>query len=239
MLRPRAGSGPDPVSTAKSAAQRTTAAGAPAVTAQVMRTASRGAGAAAMMAAMHAESLRAASATPAPTAAVIQREQRAPESALPLRAPRVEVHLDSANIASMPAAPSVDAILASAMERRRASDTARTEARDEVSRPASADVDVAHTSPKIIGRAPDLAFPDALLRSGRRDGQVVVRFLVNELGRVDAASIIVERSDHELFTDAVRNVLPRFRFEPAHTLGPESKPVAVWVSVPFRFTTKK
>jgi hypothetical protein len=51
--------------------------------------------------------------------------------------------------------------------------------------------------------------------------------------------MIVERSDHELFTAAVRNVLPRFRFEPAHTLAPDSKPVAVWVSVPFRFTTKK
>jgi len=66
-----------------------------------------------------------------------------------------------------------------------------------------------------------------------------VRFMVNELGRVDVASMIVEWSDHELFTAAVRNVLPRFRFEPAHTLAPESKPVAVWVSVPFRFTTKK
>jgi hypothetical protein len=63
--------------------------------------------------------------------------------------------------------------------------------------------------------------------------------MVNELGRVDVSSMIVERSDHELFTVAVRDVLPLFRFEPARTLGPESKPVAVWVSVPFRFTTKK
>ena len=240
ILRPRAGSGRAPVSTDISAAQRTTDAGARVVTAAATRAASIGTGAAAMVAATHADSFRAASATPAPTAPVIQREQRASESALPeLRAPRVEVHLDSANIPSMPAAPSADAIMRSAMERQRASDTDRTETRDEVSRPTSADVDNAHTSPKIIGRAPDLAFPDALLRSGRRDGQVVVRFMVNELGRVDVASIIVERSDHELFTAAVRDVLPRFRFEPAHTLGPESKPVAAWVSVPFRFTTKK
>ena len=63
--------------------------------------------------------------------------------------------------------------------------------------------------------------------------------IVNELGAVDVASIIVERSDHELFSEAVRDVLPRYRFEPAHTLTPESKPVAAWVSVPFRFTTKK
>jgi len=239
MLRPRAGSGRDRVSTAMSAAQRTTAAGA-LVTATALRTVSTGTGAAAMVAATHADSFRAASATSAPAAAVIQREQRAPESALPkLRAPRVEVHLDSANIPSMPAAPSADAILRSAMERQRVSDSDRTETRDETSRPTSADGDNAHTSPKIIGRAPDPGFPDALLRSGPREGQVVVRFIVNELGRVDVSSMIVERSDHELFTAAVRNVLPLFRFEPARRLGPESKPVAVWVSVPFRFTTKK
>jgi len=150
----------------------------------------------------------------------------------------VTVHLDSVNIPSMPAAPSVDAILRSA-ERQRASDSGRTETKDEVSRPASADVDHAHTAPKIMGRPPEPAFPDALLRSGTRDGQVVVRFIVNELGRVDVASIIVEQSDHELFTAAVRDILSRFRFEPAYTLGAASKPVAAWVSVPFRFTTKK
>ena len=198
-----------------------------------------GTGAAPMAAAKHTDSLRAASATAAPGAPVIQREQRAPESAAPaLRAPRLELHLDSANIPTVPAAPSVDAILRSAMERQRASDTDRTETRNEVSRPTS-DVENAHTSPKVIGRAPEPAFPDALLRSGTREGQVVVRFMVNELGMVDVASIIVERSDHELFTAAVRDVLTRFRFEPAHTLGPLSKPVAAWVSVPFRFTTRK
>ena len=240
MVRPRAGSARDPVSTEMNAAQRTTAAGALAVTAQGTRTVSIGTGAATMVAARHADSRRAASATPAPTAPVIQREQRAPESARPeRRLPRVEVHLDSVNIPSMPAALSVDAIVRSAIERQRAADTDRTETRDEVSRPTSADVAYAHTSPKIIGRAPDVVFPSALLRTGPRDGQVVVRFMVNELGRVEVASIIVERSDHELFTAAVRDVLPRFRFEPAHTLGRESKPVAAWVSVPFRFTTKK
>jgi protein TonB len=86
---------------------------------------------------------------------------------------------------------------------------------------------------------PEPRFPDALLRSGHSEGQVVVRFMVNELGSVDAASMIVERSDHELFTSAVRDILPRFRFEPARTPAPDSKPVAAWVTVPFRFTTKK
>jgi len=86
---------------------------------------------------------------------------------------------------------------------------------------------------------PDPGFPNALLRSGVREGQVVVRFQVTELGKVDAASTIVERSDDDLFTEAVRDVLPLLRFEPARTLGLESRPVAAWMSVPFRFTTKK
>jgi TonB family protein len=239
MARPRAGSGTGPATTETSAAERITAAGALVVTAPATRTTSIGTRAAAVVAA-HADSLRAARATPAPTAPVIQREPRARESARPeLRLPRVEIHLDSVIIPSIPAAPSVDSVLRSAMERQRAFDTDRTETRGEFSRPLSADVDTAHTSPRIIERPPDLAFPVAMLRAGRREGQVVVRFMVNEIGRVDLQSMIVERSDHELFTAAVRNVLPRFRFDPARTLGPESKPVAAWVSVPFRFTTKK
>ncbi len=180
---------------------------------------------------------------------MVKPEQNAPESA-PLRLPRVDVHLRPINIpsipvASIPTAPAVDSIARSVAERQRASDTDRIGTRERVSPPASADVDNAVTPvtpvtpPKIIGRVPEPRFPDALLRSGPREGQVVVRFMVNEFGSVDAASMIVERSDHELFTSAVRDILPRFRFEPARTHAPESKPVAAWVSVPFRFTTKK
>ena len=240
MVRPHAASGRNPVATEMSAARRATAGGALVVTAPATRTVPIGTDAAATVAAKHADSLRATSGTRVPTTAVNQREQRAPDKAPPeLRAPRVELHLNSVHVPSMPALPSVDAILRSAMERQRASDTARTEIRDEAAFPTSADVDNRHTAPKIIGRVPELAFPEALLRSGPREGQVVVRFMVNELGSVDAASMIVEQSDHELFTSAVRDILPRFRFEPARTPAPDSKPVAAWVSVPFRFMTKR
>jgi TonB family protein len=136
------------------------------------------------------------------------------------------------------AAPSVDSILRAGLERR-AFEIDRSETGRTFSRPAAGDIDTAHTPPTVIGRAPDPAFPVALLRSGLREGRVVVRFMVNERGRVDVASIIVEQSDHELFTAAVRDILPRFRFEPARTLGRESNPISAWVSVPFRFTTKK
>jgi TonB family protein len=245
MLRPRAGGGSDPVSTKMSAAQRTTAAGAPAVTAPATRIGPTATGAAAVVGATRADSLRFASAAPPSTASVVQPEQRAPEAAPPeLRLPRVDVHLRSINVPkitvpSISAAVSVDSIGRSAPERPRASDTDRTGTGERASPPTSTDVDNAVTPPKLIGRVPEPRFPDAVLRSGQRDGEVVVRFLVNEVGSVDVASMIVEQSDHELFTSAVRDVLPRFRFEPARTRAPESKPVAAWVTVPFRFTTKK
>jgi TonB family protein len=203
------------------------------------------AGAAAVVGATRGDSLRSVSTAPAPTAEVVQAGQRAPDSAPPeVRLPRVDVHLAPVKIpnlpvASIPAAPSVDSIVRSVTERPRASDTGRTGLGDRVSLPTSADADIAATPAKIIGRVPQPRFPDALLRAGHREGQVVVRFMVNEAGTVDVASMIVERTDHELFTAAVHDILPLFRFEPARTRAPGSKPVATWVSVPFRFTTKK
>jgi TonB family protein len=215
IVRPRAGSGKEPASTQKSAAPRSAA--ALVVTTPTSR-------------------------APAPTTPVkqIERAQRMPASAQPeLRSPRVDIQLNSVNIPSMPTPPSADAILRSVTERQRTSDTNRAETSNEPSRPKSVDVVTAHTSPQIIGRVPDPGFPDALLRSGTREGQVSVRFMVNEKGRVDVSSMIVEQSDDDLFTEAVRDVLPLFRFEPARTLGLESRPVAAWVSVPFRFTARK
>jgi TonB family protein len=240
MLHPRAGGGNAPVSTEMSAARRTTAVVAPAVTAAAAKTGSNTTGAAVTGDTTRADSLRSASATRAPTAPVVQPEQRAPESARPeFRAPRVEVRLGPTNLPSLPAAINADSILRSAPERPRASDTDRV--RTEVGHPlpTAAAVDTATTPPKIIGRAPVPRFPAALLRSIRPEGEVVVRFKVNELGTVDVASMIVVQSDHELFTSAVRDILPRFRFEPARTHAPESKPVAAWVTVPFRFVATK
>jgi protein TonB len=242
MLRPRAGAGSDPVSTKMSAVQRTTGAVTPVVKAPATMTGSTAAGAAAIVVATRAESLPSANATPAATAPVVKPEQHAPESA-PLRLPRIDVHLAPVTLPtipdpSVPAAQRVDSIARSATERQRASDIDRTGAGEKVSPATSADVENAVTPAKLIGRVPSPRFPDVLLRSGHREGQVLVRFMVTEFGSVDVASMIVERSDHELFTSAVRDILPGFRFEPARTHAPESKPVASWVSVPFRFTTK-
>jgi protein TonB len=91
--------------------------------------------------------------------------------------------------------------------------------------------------PILIGPAPRPYFPDAL-RSQRTEGEVVVRFRVDERGRVDMSSTKVVKSDHELFTLAVRNVLPRFRFEPARSPAPESKARSDWVDYRAEFTAK-
>jgi hypothetical protein len=64
-----------------------------------------------------------------------------------------------------------------------------------------------------------------------------VQFRVTEKGRVDLASMQVLQSPHELFTEAVRGILPKFRFEPAHA-GLDAKPQAAWVQFRTRFTAK-
>jgi TonB family protein len=216
ILRLRASGGSDPDSRQIGAAQRTTVAGG----------------------------IVATGAAPPPTAPPVQPKHRTSEVASPGRLPTVDVHLSPIDVPiitvpTISAAASLDSIAVSATERPRASDTDRTGTREKVSSPKSADDDDAITPPKITGRVPEPRFPEAALRSGQREGQVVVRFVVNELGTVDVASMIVEQSDHELFTSAVRDILPSFRFEPARTRAPQSKPVAAWVTVPFRFTTKK
>ena len=90
----------------------------------------------------------------------------------------------------------------------------------------------------LIAPAPLPRFPEEL-RSHWSESEVVVRFRVDERGHVDVKSMKVLKSDHELFTEAVRNALPRFRFEPARSAAPESKAVADWVDFRVRFAATK
>jgi TonB family protein len=228
-----------PGSAKTSGAQRTTVARTPVATPPAPTTGTVAAGAAAVVGAARADSLRLASAASAPAAPVSQSETRAGESAPPeLHLPRVNVQVRPINIPSV-VVPSMSAAPNGDSSAPRPADTGRTGTAQRLSLPTSLDIGTAVTPARIIGRAPEPGFPEELLRSGRRDGQVVVRFIVNEFGRVDVPTMIVERSDDELFTAAVREILPDFRFQPARTRAPESKPVGSWVSVPFRFTTKK
>jgi protein TonB len=77
-------------------------------------------------------------------------------------------------------------------------------------------------------------YPEALRRAGI-DGTVVVKFVVDTLGRVDPASIEVLNSSHDLFTAAVRETLARLRFNPARTGDRKVRAAAI---MPFQFTLK-
>jgi len=235
MLRPGARDGSDHASGELSAARRDPAA-APTPSTMIGST---------VAGATRGTSFGSRSAGTATGAPVTQAGRRASAAAASqLRLPRMDVDVSPVNvptiaIPSISATPSMDSFARLATERPRASDTDRTATGEKVSPPASADAGDAVTPPIIIGRPPAPRFPEPLLRSGVREGQVVVRVMVNELGSVDVASMVVEQSDYELLTSAVRDILPRLRFEPARTRAPESKPVAAWVTVPFRFTTKR
>lgn len=70
------------------------------------------------------------------------------------------------------------------------------------------------------------------LRSLRVSGQVLARFVVDTSGRADMRTFEVLRSTHPLFDDEVRQVLRRYRFEPATIDGQKVKQVVV---LPFDF----
>src|SRR4051812_18210236 len=74
------------------------------------------------------------------------------------------------------------------------------------------------------------------LRAANIEGQVVAKFVVDTTGRADMKTFEVVKSDHELFTGAVRNVLPNYRFFPAELGGRKVKQL---VQMPFVFTLSK
>ncbi len=74
-------------------------------------------------------------------------------------------------------------------------------------------------------------YPESL-RQAAIDGTVLVRFVVDTTGRVDMSSVAVVSSTHDLFTRAVRDALPGFRFKPAESGGQH---VRVLAEMPFEF----
>lgn len=74
------------------------------------------------------------------------------------------------------------------------------------------------------------------LRAANIEGQVVAKFVVDTNGRADMRTFEIIKSDHELFTNAVRNSLPNFRFYPAELGGRKVKQL---VQMPFLFSLAK
>jgi periplasmic protein TonB len=70
------------------------------------------------------------------------------------------------------------------------------------------------------------------LRTAGVTGRVVVRFVVDTLGRVEPASIVIRESSHDLFIEAVRATLPALAFVPAEAGG---RKVRMLVDLPFEF----
>jgi protein TonB len=58
-----------------------------------------------------------------------------------------------------------------------------------------------------------------MLRTAGVEGRVLVRFAIDTIGRVDAASITIVQSTHDLFSRAVRDVMPSLRLVPAEVNG--------------------
>jgi len=71
-----------------------------------------------------------------------------------------------------------------------------------------------------------------LLRQAGVDGRVLVRFVVDTLGRIDPTSVQILSSTHDQFTRAVRDALSGFRFRPAESNG---KRIPALAEMPFEF----
>ena len=72
-------------------------------------------------------------------------------------------------------------------------------------------------------------YPDLATRAGI-EGTVWVRLQIDEMGRVAKAEI--SKSDAEIFNQPSLDAAKQWLFKPAMSKG---KPVAAWVSIPFRF----
>ncbi len=90
---------------------------------------------------------------------------------------------------------------------------------------------------KQVALLPSDAGPQypVLLRQAKVEGDVVASFVVDPDGRADTATFTVIKSTHALFTQAVRQALPHWRFVPAEIQG---HPVKQLVQQPFVFRLK-
>jgi TonB family protein len=84
----------------------------------------------------------------------------------------------------------------------------------------------------LIGAMPVPRFP---IQLGPIGGEVRIRFMVDTLGRPMMATFSVMSSPDPVLTASVKDVVPRMRFEPARTEGPDPKPTSEWVETVFRF----
>ena len=88
---------------------------------------------------------------------------------------------------------------------------------------------------EMLQESPKPKYPSVLESSGIA-GEVQAQFVVSSSGKADVESFKVLKSSNELFTQAVKNVLPRMRFSPAMIGG---KPVNQLVQQSFQFAVPR
>jgi protein TonB len=76
----------------------------------------------------------------------------------------------------------------------------------------------------------------SMLESAGVEGEVLVQFVIDTLGKADMNTFKVLKSSNDLFTSSIKNVLPRLRFYPAETGGRKVKEL---VQYPFSFSKPK
>lgn len=89
-------------------------------------------------------------------------------------------------------------------------------------------------TPRLLPGAPDPRYPNSLRSSGM-SGQVVVRFVIDTLGRAELGTLTTVETSHVLFAESVREALGRFRFTPGEASG---RKVRTMVQIPFTFALK-
>jgi TonB family protein len=80
------------------------------------------------------------------------------------------------------------------------------------------DGNLADSSPYLLPGQMGPPYPEEL-RDDRPDGLVVVRFVIDTLGRVEVPSLSVVAASHPLFAASVRSALGRLRYSPASQAG--------------------
>src|SRR5213596_2282410 len=88
---------------------------------------------------------------------------------------------------------------------------------------------------EMLQDSPKPKYPSVLESSGIA-GEVQAQFVVNSSGKADMDSFKVLKTTNELFTQAVKNVLPRMHFSPAMIGG---KPVNQLVQQSFQFAVPR
>lgn len=88
--------------------------------------------------------------------------------------------------------------------------------------------------PRMIGSTAAPRYP-AALRDAGLPGRVVVRFVVDTLGRAELGDVVIVEATHALFAESVRNALERYRFSSGEV---EGRKVRAMVQLPFTFSLR-